>query len=64
MGPAPFRAQEPALWGILAALSVKHGNLHTAEAAYASIDESDKLPPAASLTLVYLLEVASTQASF
>lgn len=35
--------KEPALWGILAALSVKHGNLHTAEAAYASIDESDKL---------------------
>lgn len=35
--------KEPALWSILAALSVKHGNLHTAEAAYASIDESDKL---------------------
>mmetsp|Transcript_35722 Transcript_35722/g.63833 ORF Transcript_35722/g.63833 Transcript_35722/m.63833 type:complete len:770 (-) Transcript_35722:267-2576(-) len=35
--------KEPALWSILAALSVKHGNLHTAEAAYANIDESDKL---------------------
>jgi intraflagellar transport protein 80 len=35
--------KEPALWSILAALSIKHGNLQTAEAAYANIDESDKL---------------------
>ena len=41
--PWPRCCQEPALWSILAALSIKHGNLQTAEAAYANIDESDKL---------------------
>eukprot|EP00906_Rhabdomonas_costata_P015489 RCo022262 len=35
--------KEPFLWSILAALAIKHGELSTAETAYANIDEAHKL---------------------
>jgi intraflagellar transport protein 80 len=35
--------KEPALWGVLAALAVKGGELHTAEVAYAALGDVDKL---------------------
>jgi len=35
--------KETALWGVLAALAIKSGELHTAETAYAALGDVDKL---------------------